>query len=146
MHPLDQPSLVIRVRLPPKHFQAAGDDHEEVVEIVGDAAGKLPNRFHLLGLGERLLRFDQLGGALFHPFFEVFIELSQRGLGALAAADVAHEHLQPAVGQHTCAHFNVYRLPVFKNESPFGAFSAAADLHSQAFQLCPIGRIDQIAD
>jgi len=39
--------------------------------------------------------------------------------------------LQPAVGQYTRAHFNVYSFLVFMKKAPFGTFSPADDLHSQ---------------
>ncbi len=35
-----------------QHAGAAQDDGEQVVEVVGDAAGQLPDRFHLLHLGK----------------------------------------------------------------------------------------------
>ena len=63
---------------------AADDDGEHVVEVVGDAAGQLADRLHLLdlaelGLGglalgglclERLVGFPQLLGALAHRLLE----------------------------------------------------------------------------
>ncbi len=39
------------------HLEIAADDGEEVVEVVGDAAGQLAHRLHLLGLAQ----------LLFHP-------------------------------------------------------------------------------
>ena len=37
-------------------LRVAADDHQQIVEVVGDAAGQLAERFHLLRLGELLLR------------------------------------------------------------------------------------------
>ena len=39
-----------------KQLRVAADDHQEIVEVVGDAARQLAERFHLLRLGELLLR------------------------------------------------------------------------------------------
>src|SRR5690349_16954149 len=38
-----------------EHVEVAGDDAEQVVEIMRDAAGKLPDGFHLLRLTKLLL-------------------------------------------------------------------------------------------
>ena len=38
----------------------AGDDGEQVVEVVGDAAGELPDRLHALRLAQRLVLHDLL--------------------------------------------------------------------------------------
>ena len=38
-----------------QHFDVAEDDHEDVVEVVRDAAGELADRFHLLRLAQLLL-------------------------------------------------------------------------------------------
>jgi len=39
-----------------QQFQAALDPLQEIVEIMGDTAGELAHRFHLLGLAQLLLR------------------------------------------------------------------------------------------
>ena len=39
----------------------AGDDGEDVVEVMGDAAGELADRFHLLGLPDPVLGRDLVG-------------------------------------------------------------------------------------
>ena len=37
-------------------LRVTADDHQQIVEVVGDAAGQLAERLHLLRLGELLLR------------------------------------------------------------------------------------------
>ena len=44
-----------------KDFDRAGDDGEDVVEIMGDAAGELPDRIHLLGLTQPFLGLVLVG-------------------------------------------------------------------------------------
>ena len=39
-----------------QQLRVAADDHQQIVEVVGDAAGQLAERLHLLRLGELLLR------------------------------------------------------------------------------------------
>jgi hypothetical protein len=60
-----------------EQFQVSHYRHEQVVEIVRDAAGELADAFHLLGLQQLLLRMlprrdlgDQFLGALLDPLFE----------------------------------------------------------------------------
>ena len=43
-----------------QRVKAAGDHHQEIVEIVGDAAGQLPERIELLRLGQLLLHLLEL--------------------------------------------------------------------------------------
>ncbi len=42
-----------------EHVQAADDWHQEVVEVVGDAAGQLTHGVHLLALPQRVLHIEQ---------------------------------------------------------------------------------------
>ncbi len=51
------------------------DDGEEVVEVVGDAAGQLADGLHLLRLPQRLFRHAQSRGALFDPRFQRGVQL-----------------------------------------------------------------------
>ena len=44
-----------RVGLPVQHLEAAGDHHQQIVEVVRHAAGELPDRLDLLRLPQRLL-------------------------------------------------------------------------------------------
>ena len=53
-----------------QEFRVAGDHHEQIVEVVGDAAGEAADRFHLLRLAQLLLE----GAA----FGDVFGEESRR--------------------------------------------------------------------
>ena len=55
-----------------QEFGVALDDHEEIVEVVGDATGEAPDGFHFLGLAKLLfelmaladvLRDDEVDGA-----------------------------------------------------------------------------------
>ena len=50
------------VQLAPGEIEAADDDREHVVEIVGDAAGQLADRLHLLDLAQLRLGGGALGG------------------------------------------------------------------------------------
>ena len=64
--------------MPPLHpLQAAADALQQIVEVVGDAAGQLPDGFHLLRLAQRLLGLLQLAGALGHPLLQGGIEVRQ---------------------------------------------------------------------
>ena len=44
-----------------QQFETAGNDGEQVVEVVGYTAGELPDRFHALGLLQRGLGAFALG-------------------------------------------------------------------------------------
>ncbi len=65
------------------------DDLQQIVEVVGDAAGKLSDRLHLLGLAKGILGL----GAAFDLFddaaFERFVQRPQRLLGFVATLDLA---------------------------------------------------------
>src|SRR4030081_3877593 len=57
--------LIIAVRIVDEKVTVTGDDSEQVVEVVGDAAGKPSDSFHLLRLPELFLAFEKrLFGAL----------------------------------------------------------------------------------
>src|SRR5437899_688203 len=64
--PLDQIEVLARLRTPlealQEDFAATMDDRQEVVEVVGHAAGETADRVHLLGLQERLLSRRHLFG------------------------------------------------------------------------------------
>ena len=53
-------ALVLGEAGPAQHVGRALDDGQQVVEIVGDAAGQLAERLHLLGLAELLLGLGAL--------------------------------------------------------------------------------------
>ncbi len=42
-------------------LQAAADDHQQIVEVVSDAAGELADRLHLLALTQGLVQQPALG-------------------------------------------------------------------------------------
>ena len=52
---------IVGVEAVERHLAEADDGGQQVVEVVGDAAGQLPDRFHLLRLPELLLEPLQLG-------------------------------------------------------------------------------------
>ncbi len=59
LDPLLQPGVA--VELGPDELQVPEDDLQQVVEIVRDAAGQLPDRLHLLGLAQHGLGLGALG-------------------------------------------------------------------------------------
>ena len=75
-----------------RQFQAAGDAGEQVVEIMREAAGQLADRFHLLGLQQRLLRLAALGE--FHRFRHDADD------DAITVAYRAHLEIEPAPATH----------------------------------------------
>jgi hypothetical protein len=72
--------LIGIVRLLSDEVERAGHGLKQIVEIVGDAAGELTDRLHLLGLEERRL------GALALDYLEL-----QLGKGVVALADALAE-------------------------------------------------------
>ena len=57
---VDEAQKLGRLRhMPAQQIEIADHRHQQVVEVVGDAAGELADRFHLLGLAQLL--FDTLG-------------------------------------------------------------------------------------
>nr|GFA06095.1 hypothetical protein [Tanacetum cinerariifolium] len=84
----------------PEQFQAADDAGQHVVEVVGDTAGELAHRFHLLRLAKHFFVVAQLGGAFLDLLFQRLVEAAQLMLGQLALGDVgghAGEQADPAV-------------------------------------------------
>jgi hypothetical protein len=61
------------VRRPKDDIHTAGDDHEQIVEVVGDAAGKLSHGIEPLRMGEVFPRSGKLQVALLR-YFESFRE------------------------------------------------------------------------
>ena len=49
-----------RIEQPLEDLGVAADDHQQIVEVVGDAAGQFADRLHFLRHGELLARLDQL--------------------------------------------------------------------------------------
>jgi hypothetical protein len=68
-----------------QQVEIAHHRHQQVVEVMRDAAGELADGLHLLGLAQLLLRFlagryflHQIGGALLDPLFQGGRQLRQR--------------------------------------------------------------------
>ena len=64
----------------------AADDHEQIVEVVSDAAGEAADGFHFLGLAELIFE-DAALGDVFGDGFEDVGGLVAAGDGAAADAD-----------------------------------------------------------
>lgn len=62
-------------------FQRAGDAGEQVVEVVGQAAGELANGFHFLRLAQFFFGLHEQGGAFGDTLFQGFVEGAQFSLG-----------------------------------------------------------------
>ena len=118
-------------------LQPAHDRGEQIVEIVGDAAGELAHRLHLLGLAERLLGLEPLadlglepvergaevGGALGDPPLEGLVDLAKRGLGPLQLGDVVGDSDEAAM----LALRPPARLRDRADPAPFAAAAVAGD-------------------
>jgi hypothetical protein len=57
-----------------KNLKVPDDDLEQVVEVVGDPASQLTDRFHFLRLPKRLFILAQLGRSLADLLFQCAIE------------------------------------------------------------------------
>src|SRR6185436_5786324 len=65
------------------HVERTVDALQKVVEIMGDAAGKLPDCFHLLTLTQRLFGLHKLCGSFLHALLERRVQVRQgKGGGA----------------------------------------------------------------
>ena len=60
-HPRDGGELRLVLDGVGQDFDRAGDDGQDIVEIMRDAAGELADRFHLLGLPDAVLGRDLVG-------------------------------------------------------------------------------------
>jgi len=87
---VDQPAgTSVRIgEAPLQQVQRAGDRHQEIVEVVRDAAGELADGFQLLRFVEFGQRFLARGGFLAHALFERGGELAQGLLGRALLGDV----------------------------------------------------------
>ena len=81
--------------------EAARDPGEQVVEIVGQAAGELADRFHLLRLAQGLFRAPQFFGAFFDPLLQGSGQVPQvrQGAVALVGQGPAGVHVQQHAGK-----------------------------------------------
>ena len=110
---------------PFRHVERAGDDGEHIVEIVGDAAGQLADRFHLLHLADLGLGLAPLGGLgleragpLGDSRLQRGVEVAQRPL-ALPPDLIGAQH---AVDQHDDGggdrEIDAHRHPALRPEEP----------------------------
>ncbi len=60
-HPGDGGELRLLLDRVGQDLDRSGDDRQDVVEVMGDAAGELADRFHLFGLPDAVLRRDLVG-------------------------------------------------------------------------------------
>ena len=70
------------------HVQRADDHGQKVVEVVGDAAGQPPDRFHALGVHQVGLGLGLLGEGLADALLEQFVDALEVFLGLLGVGDV----------------------------------------------------------
>src|SRR3546814_16133807 len=61
-----------------------------IIEVVGDPAGELSYRLHLLRLAQRLFRFRAFADLGLDPFFQPLVKLVQPVLGRLPLGNVDH--------------------------------------------------------
>ena len=71
-----------------QQLQASGNAGQEIVEIVGEAAGELAYGFHLLALAKGLLDALTLGQGGGDALFQRLVGIPQRSFGALLLGDV----------------------------------------------------------
>ena len=64
-------------------FDPAADHRQQVIEIVRDAAGQVPDGLHLLRLTQRFLGLRTLRDLLRNPLFQLLVSQSQRIPGVL---------------------------------------------------------------
>ena len=62
-------------------LQAAQDDREQIVEIVGDATGQLTHGLHLLGLAEGILDLEPFRDFGIDPGLQGLVELEKGRAG-----------------------------------------------------------------
>ena len=64
---VEQPRLLLVADVAAQPVHAAADDHQQIVEVVGDAAGQLADRFEPLRLAQRAFRRLAAIGLLIEP-------------------------------------------------------------------------------
>ncbi len=72
----------------PAHVDIADHHRQQIVEIMGDTAGELADRLHLLCLAQRALGQFALGDGLGDALLQRLVEFAQRILGAFLRRDV----------------------------------------------------------
>jgi hypothetical protein len=70
------------------HVQSADDHRQQVVEVMGDAAGQLADGLQLLGLEQRRLGRVALGHRRLDPLGQQLVDACQIGLGLFGVGDV----------------------------------------------------------
>ena len=83
-------------------FEIAEHDHQQIVEVVRDAAAELTDRLHLLRRGELLLRLLQLLLRL-APLGDVARDLGEADEFAVVVADRIDHDRAPRTGCRPCA-------------------------------------------
>ena len=78
-HPRDGRKLRLVLHGIGQNLDRAGDDGEEVIEIMRDAAGELADGFHFLGLPDPLLGRDLVGEIAHEPVEQEAVARLQRG-------------------------------------------------------------------
>ena len=82
-----------------QQVERAGDRRQQIVEVVGDAAGQLAERLQLLRFVQLRHRRSQLGGALLDPLLEIggeLVELLEPGARLILPAPAAQRRLRQA--------------------------------------------------
>ena len=89
-------------------IESAKNSLKEIIEVVSDAAGELPDRFHLLALAQRFLGLHELAGALRHALFKGRVDVGQRLRRDLLVLDIGvaadpaqYDAISPARGKRT---------------------------------------------
>ena len=71
-----------------QQLEVAADDLQHVIEVVRNAAGELPDRFHLLRLAQLRFRRRPFGDDGRNALFQHLVGLAQNAFGFLAVLDV----------------------------------------------------------
>src|ERR1700737_2810651 len=107
------PLQILGVAEPPtEKLGITPDDHQQIVEVVRNAACQLAKRFHLLGLGELLLRPAERSLRL-APFGNVSRDMHEASQGAHLIADRLDHHARPEsalVASHAPALDGIFAL------------------------------------
>lgn len=96
--PGDQPLLALAAEaLPLQEVEASDDGSQQIVDVVGNAAGQLAHAFELLALPKRVLGALQLRSALEDPSLQRLVQPLEFYFGRSAGSDVlGHSRRQPA--------------------------------------------------
>ncbi len=89
-----QVALLVALDFHLEQLEIAGDDRQQVVEIMGDAAGQLADRLHALRLAQRLVLHDLLA--------DVAIEGEEADELAVLVMQRALRPFRPGMPRRTC--------------------------------------------